>query len=317
MTLIPDQKKIKAIELATTIDQQLWESTSWLTRTRLQWRRQFLRYYWSVPPPWRVATRLLHPSKRAIPTFASLGAPRSGTTLLSDYIMQHPNVVLPLAKELELSYLTWRYWNAQFPTVREMRETERKFGKAITGYCAPAIPNSLLTYAISAFAKNLKIVILLRNPVERTYAHWRWQELQTKGLRRDPLWANYPDFPAAMDVELEAAQSCATSGLYPLGCGGFLQYSIYLPFLKQLFRFYDRDEALFINSADFFSDPVNVARRVYEFLELPAYDPVALPVRNAGPRGVMPEETRHKLANFFAPLNEELYEFVGCDFGWE
>jgi len=314
--LLPDRKKIDAIDLATTLDQQLFESNNWLTSNWLQWRRQFLRYYWSFPPAWRVALRLLDPRQRAVPTFASLGAPRSGTTLLSDYIMQHPCVVLPLAKEIELSYLTQNYWSAQFPTFREMQQTEKQYGKAVVGYCAPAIPNQLLAYAISAFATKLKIVILLRDPVERTYAHWRWQQLHTRGLRRDPLWANYPEFSEAMRVEVESAGSNATSGLYPLGCGGFIQYSIYLPFLKLLFQFYDRDEAMFINSADFFADPVGVAKQVYRFLDLPDYEPVALPVRNAGPRGEMTPETRQMLAEFFAPLNEQLYEFVGRDFGW-
>jgi len=229
-TLAPDKKKIRVIDKATTVDQELWESTNWLTTARWTLRRQFLRYYWSVPPPWRVALRMLSSRERATPTFASIGSLRSGTTLLSDYIMQHPCVVLPLAKETDASFLTWNYLSSQFPTLREMEWTKQRFGKAITGYCTPVIPSLLFNYASSAFVKKLKIIVLLRNPVDRTFAHWRWHQLHAKNLLRDPLWASHPEFPEAMRLELDAAKSGAASGLHPLGCGGFLQHSIYLPF---------------------------------------------------------------------------------------
>lgn len=314
--LQPDPKKIRLIERATTLDQQMFESTHWLERALRLCRRQFSSYFWSAPPRWRVALRMLNPRQRATPTFASLGAPRSGTTLLSDYIMQHPCVVLPLAKEVEAALPTWKYCSAQFPTLHRMQQAERRFGTAMTGYCTPAIPSLLFPYAISAFARKLKIILLLRNPVERTFSHWRWAMLHTENWRRNRLWANFPDFAEAMRIELDTLESKGTSGFCPVGCGGFIQYSVYLPFLELLFRFYDRDDAMFINSETFFADPPGVAKRIYQFLELPEYEPVEMAVRNAGPAGRMDPETRQMLVEFFAPLNQELYDYVGCDFGW-
>jgi hypothetical protein len=49
---------------------------------------------------------------------------------------------------------------------------------------------------------------------------------------------------------------------------------------------------------------------------LPDYESVELTVHNAGPLGKMAPETKQLLADFFASLNEELYEYVGQDFGW-
>jgi len=40
-------------------------------------------------------------------------------------------------------------------------------------------------------------------------------------------------------------------------------------------------------------------------------------VKNAGPPGKMEDSTKQRLNDFFRPLNEELYDFVGQDFGWQ
>ena len=95
-----DPAKLRAIRTATLVDQGMVETRSWLKWTVLDIRRHFLKYYWMRPPLWRVLLRTLWDRNRMLPSFVSLGPVRSGTTLLSDYIMQHPCVVLPLAKEI-------------------------------------------------------------------------------------------------------------------------------------------------------------------------------------------------------------------------
>ena len=64
------------------------------------------------------------------PAFLSIGAVRTGTSLLSDYIMQHPSVVLPLAKEIGLGMFPLeRYIRGQFPTIKEGEQQEKAIGK--------------------------------------------------------------------------------------------------------------------------------------------------------------------------------------------
>ena len=322
MTSLPsDPKKLHAINQATIIDQLLVETRSWPKLLKLSIQRQFLRYYWMKPPLWRVLLRALTNSQRMLPAFLNLGPARSGTTLLSDYIMQHPCVVLPLAKEIGLSVNpTLQLVQAQFPTLREQREIECRHGMAITGYCTPAVPNLLFPYALAAVVSKLKIVCILRNPVERTFSHWRWEMFCSNSVKNDPLWKKAPDFPEVARLEIEAARSHAVSGftfLSGANCGGYLQNSIYLPFLKTLFKFYDKSDALFIDSDEFFADPTGVAKQVYAFLGLPEFEPQPLQLRNASPSGQMGPDTRAALAEFFAPLNQQLYEYIGRDFGWK
>jgi hypothetical protein len=320
--LEPDAGKIRRINKASYVDQRLMESPGTARKAWLLFRRMFLRYYFIRPPLTRVFLRSVLSKDRMSPAFASLGAVRSGTSLFSDYLMQHPCVVLPLAKEIGAGYVpTRRLIGAQFPTRREQRKVEEKYGagRAITGYCDPSIPYLAFAHLASEMAPDLRLIFILRDPAERAFAHWRWDQKLSEGLRRDPLWRRFPDFDEAVALELESIRSHG-GGLTPfsgIGGGGYLQHSIYLPFIKNVFRFYDRERALFINARDFFADPAGVARTAYQFLGLPDYEPVPMPVKNAGPPGTMSEATRETLRDFFRPLNQELYEYLDRDFGWQ
>lgn len=317
--LKPDLKKLEAINQATILDYSILQTTKRSKQAAIYWKRQFRPYYWYLPPPWRVALRMWN-RNRMTPSFVSIGPARSGTTMLADYIMQHPCVVLPLAKEIRLYGPKLRVLQAQFPKLSEQREVEKQHGVAITGICIPVVPNLLATYVLKTVVPDPKVIIILRNPVERLFAHWRWEMLQAARFLDDPLWAGFPDFQEVARAELEAARSYGASGLAILtgaGCGGFLKDSIYLPFLKALFRQFDRSSALIIDSNDFFANTSAVAKRVYAFLGLPEYEPVPLTVRNAGLPGEMDPATRERLAAFFEPLNRELFDYIGEDFGWK
>lgn len=313
-----DERKIRAIADAVTFDQRLMESRSSYQRTLLGLRRHFLPYYFVAPPRWRVKLRAASGGQRAIPNFASLGAVRSGTTSLSSYVMQHPCVVLPIAKEFALHYVDTRLIMAQFPTLREMKRVERKYGMAITGFCSPIVP--LLGFPVLASAiapDNPKVVLILRNPVERAFAHYRWDKILLRGA---DLWKHRPSFAEIVDLELEAiADSSSALGFAISGVGtGYVQASTYLPFVRELVRVFGKENVLLVNASEFFADPVQTTMHVYDFLGLPPYTPVMQPVRNANGkvREAMDNGTEKKLTAFFEPLNAALYAYTGRDFGW-
>lgn len=318
-----DAAKLEKIEKAARLDQKMMASTSKLTKAGLLLRRQFLDYYFIRPPIWRVLLRAASKKPRMTPDFISLGAVRSGTSLLSDYIMQHPCVVLPMAKEIGVGgYLpTSKMMTAQFPTLGDKRAVAGAYGKAITGYCSPALPLAAFPYVAPQLAPvgSTKMIIILRNPVDRTFAHWRWDSVLLARAKKDPLWQKYPDFDEVAKIELASAASggggfTTFSGV---GSGGYIQHSVYLPFLKSLFNAYPRENSLIVKAEDFFTEPTKIAKQVYEFLELPAYEPVATPVKNSAPKSDLDPATRAALVEFFEPLNAQLYDYLGRDFGWQ
>ncbi len=317
-----DAGRIRTLNRASYLDQRLMVSTSRVQRLYLHARRLFLRYYLVQPPLTRILLRSALSRDRMKPAFASLGPVRSGTSLFADYLLQHPCVVLPLAKEIGLGFFPLqRLLDAQLPTRREERKVEARCGagRAVTGYCAPVVPYLAFPLLAKAWTPDLRFVLILRDPVERTFAHWRWDQVLLSRFRQDPLWRHFPDFDECMRLELESMRSygAGMTTVSGVGAGGFIQHSIYLPFVKNLFQVFGRESTLIVRAEDFFADPVAVAKTAYRFLGLPEYEPVPMPVKNSAPAGSMPESTREALREFFRPLNRELSELTGVDFKWQ
>ena len=160
---------------------------------------QFRRYYFFNPPKWRVWARTLGSSQRMAPSFASIGAVRSGTSFLSSYILQHPHVVLPLSKEISFTE-TMRELMAHFPTLAAQGAAERRNGGAITGYCTPVMPNPLWIFLAQSMFPDMRIICVLRDPVERTFSHWRWDQKRFISRKsQDPHWKGFPDFETLIE----------------------------------------------------------------------------------------------------------------------
>ncbi|MBU3887103.1 sulfotransferase domain-containing protein [Methylosinus sp. KRF6] len=315
--LVVDPRKVQKLQAPYEAFRRQFSPRSPLRALAHAIESQFRDYYFVKPPTWRIALRASSFESRMKPSFASIGAVRSGTSLLSSYIFQHPNVAVPLAKELaQLPRLD--YIEAQFPSRREQRRIERRYGSAITGYCNPIAPSLLMIFLAKAICPDGRVVVVLRDPVERAFSQWRWDRMKNARVFSDPLWRFVPGFETIVKIEQEAIR-CGGGGpdAFSGNNQGYLQQSIYLPFLRLLFEQFRKEQIHIVNAAELFSDPAKVAKGVYKFLELPPVDPLIVHERNASPQFEMPDGLRSDLSKFFRPYNEALYEFVGADFGWE
>ena len=113
-----------------------------------------------------------------LPTFLVIGAMRSGTTSLARYLGVHPDVFM--APEKEVHFFD-RHWVRGVDWYRERfagATTERAVGEATPAYlhdeAAPA--------RIAEVLPQVKLVVLLRDPVDRAYSHY-WLE---RSLGREP-----------------------------------------------------------------------------------------------------------------------------------
>lgn len=288
-------------------------------KAKLLFLHQFKRHYFILPPAWRILLRMGSANRRMVPAFTSTGVIRSGTSSMSNYILQHPCVVMPLSKELGALSPRLNAVKAQFPTLKEQQAVAQQYGMAITGDCTPILPGLTQLYWMKAVNPDMKYIITLRDPVERTLSHWRWHQMIIRPFRNDPLWAAMPDMEKTLRLEMEYFHS-GTVGFITF-CGasstGFIQQSCYLPFLQQLLHEVPRENILIIGAETFFRNRAATARQVYDFLGLPAYDPVDIEETNPSDNIVASAELRAELAAFFRPHNQRLYDLLGTDFGWQ
>jgi len=320
MSLVADPKRIRTLQGPYEDYHKFIDSRTGIgERIRLFVRHQFRSYYFMLPPLYKMAWRSLSWEKRMVPDFTSIGSVRSGTSSLSNYILQHPAVLLPLVKEIAPPVPTMAFVRGHFPKKTEALKVKEKYGIAMTGICTPSVPNPNFLYMTKAVNPNIKTVVILRDPVDRVISMWRWNQYIMGTVKDNPLWACMPDFKEAMRFEFRELRENGCGLLANSGAGksSYLRHSIYLPYLMNLYDHFPADRILVINANDFFADAVTVAKSVYRFLGLPDYEPVEVEETNASPPLDLDEEIKQELIEFFRPYNEKLYTFMGKDLGWK
>ena len=177
-------------------------------------------------------------------------------------------------------------------------------------YCGEATPyyifHAKAAQRIKALTPNVKLIALLRDPVERTLSGF----FHSKRLGFDSL-----PIEKAFSAEHERIQS---------GDPTHLQYHSYLSrskYIEQLDRYeelFPKEKILVLKSEELFTSPSTIWERIENFLEIPpAEPPQATPQLNAGLKEAsgVKEELRDKLKEKLRATAEGVEKRYG--FGWE
>jgi len=110
------------------------------------------------------------------PNTLIVGAPRCGTTKLYKVLKSHPNVYMSSVKEPGYfcpkgMYRSWKSYLELF----EGADEEKVIGEASTGYLHGSSPSE-----INDKIGEAKIIISIRNPIERSKSHYRYKRKNGK-----------------------------------------------------------------------------------------------------------------------------------------
>ncbi len=263
---------------------------------------------------------------RSLPDFLVIGAQRGGTSSLYRYLGAHPQIAPSLRKETE--YLSRRqargenWYRTHFPLKSRLRVQRLILGMALT---FEATPDYLFhPYASERAAEllpNAKFVVLLRNPTERAFSHYR--HMVRLGFET-----------LSFEEALEAETARLAGDLRILShdpdhnCRDLLRFSYvargrYLEQLERWWQRYERNRFFILSSEELFGNPARSIQGLSRFLGLKeSWRPTTF-VNASYRRGGLPEkdrmlpETRSRLEHLFGPENARLYEAVGMDFGWD
>jgi hypothetical protein len=246
------------------------------------------------------------------PDFVIIGAQRGGTTSLHAYLATHPRVDAPNSKELH--FLTDRFqrgrewYLGQFP---EAIPCDHLTGEA-TPYALfhPQAPGRLRTIAPQA-----KIIVLLRNPVERAFSHYEMER-----SRGDEAL----DFASAIAAEAErlgGEDERLTRD--PLIVSWAHKHQSYLArgdYAPQLLRWFDvfpRKQMLIMRSEDLYERTAESFAQAAAFLGIDSGAEVSFGVHNRGSGTVLDPGMRELLDEHFRPLNTDLARLLGWDPSWQ
>jgi Sulfotransferase domain len=262
---------------------------------------------------WRRATAPV----RTLPDFLIIGAQKCGTTFLYQLLVQHPHVKRAFAKEVHYFDLNFRkgdnWYRSHFPL--HILHSQRY----ITGEASPYyLFHPHAPRRASAVVPDAKLIVLLRNPVDRAYSHYQHQLKRVTGEARETLVfeeaieAEERILPAEVSKMLQDESYSSSSHR----TRSYLSRGIYVDQLLIWSSFFPRRRMLILKSEDLFDDTTNALERVLDFLEIPHWAPETYSIPNKREYTGVNPFVRQRLDEYYEPYNQRLYDYLGVDLGW-
>lgn len=273
-------------------------------------RKRAVRYArWSVSNAGRFSAPL-----RLQPSFLVIGAQRCGTTSLHRLLARHPHVAPPALHKgvhyFDVAYGKGPVWyHGHFPMAFPARLRTGGNGPLLTGESSPYyLFHPLAPARIAKDFPSIKLVALLRDPVERAYSAYthefaRGHETET--------------FSRALDLEPERLAGEVDKMLADPNYvsvahqhQAYISRGRYAEQLERVYALFPRDAVLVLDAAQFFADPGTEYARLLDFLGLPPCELTISEHANARPRSDMPEFARRRLQAHFAPHDARLADLL-------
>ncbi|MDY7002794.1 MAG: sulfotransferase [Cyanobacteriota bacterium] len=235
-----------------------------------------------------------------------IGQVKCGTSSLYSYLTQHPQILPAIKKEIH-------FWNnnfnkginwylAHFPSIDSGQNL-------ITG---EATPNYLESQKVaeSLFQEfpNIKLIVLLRNPVDRAIS--QYYMFVKKGKEKRSV-------EKAILSEIESiTRKSNINSLNNFNISNYIKRSQYIEHLSQWMEIFPRNQFLIVKSEDLFVTPETTVDRVFQFLGVESYQLPKYPKVNPGKYPPIPESMRQTMNDYFRPFNQQLEEYLDRKFNW-
>lgn len=263
---------------------------------------------------------------RPLPEFAIIGAQKSGTTSLYNYLAAGPGVLPSFTPETHF-FDVWYdrgegWYRSRFPTTASRAAASRSGGHAaITGENSPFyMVHPLVPGRMRATLPDVRLIVLLREPVDRAVSAHN----HNRGLGIETA-----TFEEAIDRELriweeiqrlandpEAAERDPEKTLTVLRRFTYLTRGQYADQLERWFAEFPRERFLIMGSRDLFVDPGGTLARACGFLGIPAHALSEYEAMRAAKYADIDPALRTRLTEHFAPHNERLAALLGGQPNW-
>jgi hypothetical protein len=260
---------------------------------------------------------------RPAPEFLIVGAKRGGTTSLWEYLAEHPGFLpqFPASRSKGTYFFTDFYdrgeawWRSHFATTRTREAAERRLGyRPVTGEASPYyLFHPLAPQRIRQAAPEALIIATLRNPIERTYSHYKERRRHTESLSfEDALAAERPRTRGEEQRLIDHPEYVSFSHRHQ----SYVAQSMYGPMLDRWAAAFPRDQLLVFTAEEMYANPQCVVDNVTVRLGLPTRTLVDASPRNAAPSAGIDPGVRERLAGQLAPTISAVDQFLGRPTGW-
>ncbi len=190
--------------------------------------------------------------KRITPDFVIIGAPKAGTTTLHQTLSRHPDLCLTDPKEPD-------FYGAQFGRGRDWYTSlfadardGQLLGEASTNYSVGTLgPNGCdvptIARRLADDAPDVKLIYILRHPVERAYSFYVEQVRTAQALGQQE------GYEQTFEQYMQTDRRCVAG-------------SRYIDVIETYRRYFDAEQMLILTLDQLKADPATLHRRVTDFL---------------------------------------------------
>jgi hypothetical protein len=189
--------------------------------------------------------------------FLVIGAQKSGTTSLFKYIQQHPELYLPPQKEVNFFANEERFnrgaeWYIE--NYFSNADEQKLWGEVSPHYMG----YKRAAARIHAAFPDIKLIAILRNPIDRAYSHYRMSV--RRGMESRPFGEVIVD---RKNIPLSLPETEAGDDSHYL-----LSFSLYGRTLENYLRYFDNEQILVLFQEDLLDDPGETMERSFSFLRV-------------------------------------------------
>jgi Sulfotransferase domain len=158
----------------------------------------------------------------------------------------------------------------------------------------------------------VKIIAVLRNPVERAFSHYKYF-ITRKMPFSEAIKVEQSELAIERNMMMQNENYySSTYQFYSI-----LSRGIYVDQLRVYENYFGKDAMLILKSEDLFKYPQSVVNQVFKFLNVSPNNIKNLLQHNKQSYKPMDDSLKKYLIDYYKPHNQRLYQFLGKDLVWD
>ena len=257
-------------------------------------------------------------SIRVLPDFLVIGAKRCGTTSLFYHLPEHPCISKSPHDNMgffnDNFHLGVNWYKSFFPTIFTRNKIKSEFGKFLAfDVTTTYMEEESTANNVYQIKPNMKIIVILRNPVDRAYSqyHLNLREKAEKRSFEDAMEENMNE------LNKESYERYEIKPKFSVEENNYLKKGLYAQQLRHWLNIFPMESMLILSTEEFESNQQVIYNKIFEFLNISQFEVKNTEKMEKGSYPQMKSETRSLLLDYFRSYNKELFRLIDKKFDWE
>jgi len=257
-------------------------------------------------------------SIRVLPDFLVIGAKRCGTTSLFYHLPEHPCISKSPHDNMgffnDNFHLGVNWYKSFFPTIFTRNKIKSEFGNFLAfDVTTTYMEEESTANNVYQIKPNMKIIVILRNPVDRAYSqyHLNLREKAEKRSFEDAMEENMNE------LNKESHERYEIKPKFSVEENNYLKKSLYAQQLRHWLNIFPMESMLILSTEEFESKQQVIYNKIFEFLNISQFEVKNTEKMEKGSYPQMKSETRSLLLDYFRSHNNELFKLINKKFDWE